>query len=119
MDTVFHLAAALGASQLDRAGFARVNVQGTAHLLSAARDQGCGRFIHFSSAGVLGHVDTGTAAEEEAACRPQDTYDRTKLEGERIALGVSAKGPEVVVVRPGWVYGPEDRRTFKLIRAVT
>jgi dihydroflavonol-4-reductase len=24
----------------------------------------------------------------------------------------------VVVVRPGWVYGPGDRRTFKLIKAV-
>jgi dihydroflavonol-4-reductase len=116
--TVFHLAAALGASQLDRKGFARVNAQGTANLLSAAGSQGSTRFVHFSSAGVLGHVEAGMTADEETPCRPQDLYDRTKLEGERIALSGAAGGPEVIVVRPGWVYGPEDRRTFKLIGAI-
>lgn len=118
VDTVFHLAAALGASQLDRQGFARVNVQGTANLLSAAREHGTARFIHFSSAGVLGHLEPEKTAEEGSVCQPQDIYDRTKLEAERLALGQSAGGPGVVVVRPGWVYGPEDRRTFKLIRAI-
>jgi dihydroflavonol-4-reductase len=118
VDTVFHLAAALGSSQLGRKGFARVNVEGTANLLSAARDQGSARFIHFSSAGVLGHVEPGTTAEEGTACRPQDIYDLTKLEGERLVLDQAAGGPGIVVVRPGWVYGPEDRRTFKLIRAI-
>ena len=118
VDTVFHLAAALGASQLDRKGFARVNVQGTANLLSAARDQGSARFILFSSAGVLGRVEAGTTADEGTPCRPQDIYDQTKLDGERLALNDAAGGPGIVVVRPGWVYGPEDRRTLKLIRAI-
>jgi dihydroflavonol-4-reductase len=119
VDTVFHLAAALGASPLDRQGFTRVNVSGTANLLAAARDHGAARVIHFSSAGVLGRVEPGKAADEATVCRPQDIYDRTKLEAERLVLeGGRKEGPDVVVVRPGWVYGPGDRRTFKLVRAI-
>jgi nucleoside-diphosphate-sugar epimerase len=118
VETVFHLAAALGASQLDRRGFAQVNVIGTANLLSAAREHGAARFVHFSSAGVLGRVAPEKTADEETACRPQNIYDRTKLEAERRVLGTAADGLKVVVVRPGWVYGPGDRRTFKLIRAI-
>jgi nucleoside-diphosphate-sugar epimerase len=118
VDTVFHLAAALGASLLGPEGFARVNVQGTAHMLDAARKAGVERFIHFSSAGVLGHVESKTAASEDFPCRPRDLYDRTKLEGERLALKEQSTGLNVVILRPGWVYGPGDRRTFKLIRAI-
>jgi dihydroflavonol-4-reductase len=118
VDVVFHLAAALGASLLGPEGFARVNAQGTENMLDAARKAGVGTFIHFSSAGVLGHVGSNAAASEDFPCRPRDLYDRTKLEGERLAFEKADAGQRVVVVRPGWVYGPEDRRTFKLIRAI-
>jgi nucleoside-diphosphate-sugar epimerase len=118
VDVVFHLAAALGASLLDKKGFARINVQGTANLLQAAQESGVRRFIHFSSSGVLGYVEPNQTADENYACRPQNPYDRTKLEAERLALKRAEKGQDIVVVRPGWVYGPEDRRTFKLIRAI-
>ncbi len=117
-DTVFHLAAALGASTLGRKGFERINVLGTVNLLQEARSAGVRRVVHFSSAGVLGRVQPGEVADENTPCRPQDVYDRTKLEGERRALEEAAAGRDVVVVRPGWVYGPEDRRTLKLIRPI-
>jgi len=118
VDVVFHLAAALGASLLGPGGFARVNAQGTGNMLDAAHKAGVGTFVHFSSAGVLGHVEKQAAATEDLPCRPLDHYDRTKLEGERLALGKADSGQRVVIVRPGWVYGPGDRRTFKLIRAI-
>ena len=118
VDVVFHLAAALGASRLGLEGFARVNAQGTENMLEAAQKAGVGTFVHFSSAGVLGHVTSDAAASEDHPCRPRDFYDRTKLEGERLALQRGESGQRVVIVRPGWVYGPGDRRTFKLIRAI-
>ncbi len=118
VDVVFHLAAALGASLLEEKGFARINVQGTANLLQAALESGVGRFIHFSSAGVVGHVEPNQTADENYPCQPQNAYDRTKLDAERLALKQAINGQDIVVVRPGWVYGPEDRRTFKLIRAI-
>lgn len=117
-DTLFHLASALGSALIPRAEFFRVNVHGTRTVLEAAAAAGVKIVIHFSSAGVLGHVRKGDIAAEDYPLRPKDVYDRSKLEGEMIALEFARQGLDVRVIRPGWVYGPEDRRTFKLVRAV-
>ena len=46
-------------------------------------------------------------------------YQRTKVEGERIAAEASAKtGVEVVIARPSGIHGPGDRRLLKLFRGV-
>ncbi len=118
VDTIYHLASALGSSVIGRAEFRRVNVQGTKSLLEAARWSGVRRVVHVSSAGVFGAVRKGEVAAESSATAPISIYDRTKLEGEKLALGFAGEGMDVVVLRPGWAYGPRDRRTFKLIRTV-
>lgn len=117
-DVLFHLAAALGSSRIDKKEFFRINAEGTENVLKAAREAEIKRIIHFSSAGVLGSVKENQAVEEDYPPSPQDIYDLSKHEGERIALCYAKEGSDVVVVRPGWVYGPDDRRTFKLIKAV-
>jgi len=117
-DVVFHLASALGASQIGSAEFSAINAGGTRAVLEAARVNGVRRIVHFSSAGVLGHVKPGDVADEGYPLDPRDAYDRSKLEGEQAALESAAAGLDVVVIRPGWVYGPGDRRTFKLVRAI-
>jgi dihydroflavonol-4-reductase len=117
-DVLFHLAAALGASRINKKEFFAINAQGTENVLKAAADAGVGRVIHFSSAGVLGSVRENKPVDETYTLAPRDVYDKTKLEGERIALRFADEGENVVVVRPGWVYGPGDSRTFKLIKAV-
>jgi len=116
-DVLFHLASALGAARLGEEEFRAINAGGTRAALSAAREAGVKRVVHFSSAGVLGHVAEARAAAEDHALDPRDAYDRTKLEGEKIALEFAGGGADVVVIRPGWVYGPGDRRTLKLFRA--
>jgi len=116
--TLFHLAAALGGSLIDPGEFERINIQGTDTVLRAAREAGVKKIVHFSSAGVLGKVPKGTVAGEDHALNPQTVYDRTKCEGERIAMRYAENGLDVCIVRPGWIYGPGDRRTFKLISAV-
>jgi nucleoside-diphosphate-sugar epimerase len=117
MDVVFHLASALGSSRIGDEEFFGINAEGTRTVLAAAKDAGVRRVVHFSSAGVLGHVKSGVA-DENLPPNPQDVYDRSKLEGEKIALAAARSGQDVAVVRPGWVYGPGDRRTLKLIRAI-
>ena len=117
-DILFHLAAALGSSRIGKREFLNINAGGTENVLETAREAGVKKIIHFSSAGILGSVKENQAVEENYPPYPQDVYDRTKLEGERIALRYAKEGCPVVVVRPGWVYGPGDRRTFKLIRAI-
>lgn len=117
-DTLFHLASALGASLINKREFTRINSQGTENILAAARKAGVKRVLHFSSAGVLGKVKKQDIADESYPLNPINIYDRSKLEGERIALDYAAAGMNVRVIRPGWVYGPGDRRTFKLIKAI-
>ncbi len=117
-DVVFHLAAAVGSIVTDPRAFREVNVGGTEAVLAAARKAGARRVVHFSSAGVLGAVKSGDVADEDYPPAPHTLYDRTKFEAEQAARHAAEAGRDVVIIRPGWVYGPGDRRTFKLIRAV-
>lgn len=117
-EIVFHMAAALGGSLIKKSEFFRINVQGTQALFEAAKSAGVKRVIHFSSAGVLGAVKKNEIADETYTRRPLTAYDKSKQQGEDIALDFANQGLQVVVIRPGWVYGPGDRRTFKLIKAI-
>ena len=117
-EVLFHLASALGASKIRRQEFYAVNAEGTRTVLEAARETGVRKVVHFSSAGALGHVLQGEIAAEDYPPDPRDLYDESKLAGEQFALDFARRGMDIVVIRPGWVYGPEDRRTLKLIRAI-
>jgi nucleoside-diphosphate-sugar epimerase len=118
VDVLFHLAAALGGSLIDKNEFFRINASGTQNVLEAAFNAGVKKVLHFSSAGVLGSVKNNEAADEGYPTGPISAYDQSKLAGEKIALNHAKEGKPVVVIRPGWVYGHGDRRTFKLIRAI-
>ncbi|MGB8953169.1 MAG: NAD-dependent epimerase/dehydratase family protein [Candidatus Aminicenantales bacterium] len=117
-DILFHLASALGSSLISHKEFLAINAQGTQNVLQAAGRAGVQRIVHFSSAGVLGAVRDSEAADENYLLNPQNIYDTSKLEGEKIARTMANQGLDVVIIRPGWAYGPRDRRTFKLIKAV-
>ncbi len=118
VDILFHCAAALGASVLPESDFFRINAGGTQNVLRAAKDARVPKILHFSSAGVLGSVKRDEVADEDYPLNPQNSYDRSKLEGEKIARRFADDGMDIVIIRPGWVYGPGDRRTFKLIEAI-
>ncbi|MDH7512816.1 MAG: NAD-dependent epimerase/dehydratase family protein [Clostridiales bacterium] len=118
IDVVFHLASALGSTAISKDEFFRINTLGTEVVLEAARARPVSRIIHLSSAGVLGAVRPGDIADESYPPKPASVYDRTKLEAEKTALWAAGQGMDIVIVRPGWAYGPRDRRTFKLIKTV-
>lgn len=117
-DVLFHLAAALGATQIKSREFFQINAQGVTNVLKAAGKAGVKRVVHFGSAGVLGSVKENKAVGEDYPAQPIEIYDKSKLAGEDAALRYAKEGMDVVVVRPGWAYGPGDHRTFKLIKAV-
>jgi len=118
VDVLFHLAAALGGSLIHKNEFFRINAAGTQNVLDTAFNAGVKKAVHFSSAGVLGAVKNNNVADEVYPANPISAYDQSKFEGEKIALNHAKEGKPVFVIRPGWVYGPGDRRTFKLIRAI-
>lgn len=93
--------------------FWQTNVGGTDAVLRAALQEGVRRVALVSTVAVVGHTETGRVVDESHACRPQDGYQRTKLEAEQLALAFWRNcGLDVVVVRPGALYGPWGRYAF-------
>jgi nucleoside-diphosphate-sugar epimerase len=119
VDIVYHLASAHLDVSLSDEHYRRVNVGATLSLLDAAQQASVKRFVHCSSVGVIGDVKH-PPADETTECHPVNIYERTKLEGERVALDFARRtGFPVVVVRPAWVYGPRCPRTAKLFRTIS
>jgi nucleoside-diphosphate-sugar epimerase len=119
IDVVYHLASAHLDVSLSDEHYHRVNVGATLSLLEAAQQAAVKRFVHCSSVGVIGDVEH-PPADETTECHPVNIYERTKLEGERVALDFARRtGFPVVVVRPAWVYGPRCPRTAKLFRTIS
>jgi nucleoside-diphosphate-sugar epimerase len=112
LDVVHHLAASLAPPW--RLMF-EANVTGTEHLLAALAAAGWrGRLVHVSSFAVYGlnQLPAGALVDEATPLEPEpgrrDDYAWTKLLQERLVRRFAAAHGEVelVVVRPGAVYGP-------------
>jgi dihydroflavonol-4-reductase len=88
----------------------KINVLGTIELLEAADKHGVKKAIHVSSGGVIGESD-GTANEDTAASglALENLYFRSKVETEKaIANFLKTHTMPVVMILPGWMYGPGD-----------
>jgi 2-alkyl-3-oxoalkanoate reductase len=103
-DAIVHLAA-LVAPKARWERFVEVNVDGTAHVVSAAA--ACGRLVHVSTPSVAfdDHAAMGTGPEEPRYSG-RDGYARSKAIAERMVLRTS--GVPTVVLRPHLVWGPGD-----------
>jgi nucleoside-diphosphate-sugar epimerase len=107
VDRVFHTAGLVG-DWLDRRQAMNVNVEGTRRLLAAAVEAGVTRVVHVSSLSVLG-TKHHHGTDEAGPYLYGDAYTDTKIDSEQVALEFAAGGRiEVVVIRPGFVYGPGD-----------
>jgi UDP-glucose 4-epimerase len=80
-------------------------VEGTAHLLAAARAAGVRRFVHLSSVAVYGAAE-GAVGEATPRAPADAGYGLWKAEAE--ALVEAERAMEVVILRPALVYGPGD-----------
>lgn len=118
VDTVFHLAAAHLSIRAPASVYTDVNVEALRGLVSRSREEGVRRFVHCSTVGVYGALES-LPADESTECRPEYAYEKTKLEGERVLLEAHRRwGFPVTVLRPAWVYGPGCPRTEKLFRSI-
>jgi len=117
-DAVVHVAAVYRTAGHPDAYYRDVNVGGTERLLEASARARVARFVHTSTVGVHGDV-RHPPADESAPFAPGDAYQATKAEAEVLALRFhAAHGLPVVVVRPGAIHGPGERRLLKLFRAI-
>ncbi len=113
-DVVFHTAAFFrdnykGGQHWDE--LKRVNVDGTAALISAAYKSGVRRFVQTSSIAVL-NGPPGSLIDETCERHPDDAddYYRSKILADReVHAFLSAHGDmHAVFVLPGWMWGPGD-----------
>ncbi|MBN2490569.1 MAG: NAD-dependent epimerase/dehydratase family protein [Planctomycetes bacterium] len=115
---VFHLASAHLEVRARERHYRRTNVDGTRTVVEAAAAAGAARVVHVSTVGVYGR-HAGEIVAEDSPTAPTIAYERTKLEGERAARETAAaRGIELVIARPSWVYGPGCRRTGKIFAAI-
>jgi nucleoside-diphosphate-sugar epimerase len=110
VDLVFHCAAKVG----DRGPieeYRAVNVEALRVLLDAVKGRPLRRFVHLSSLGVYeARHHHGTDESEPLPAQHIDGYTQTKVESEHLALRYQREhGVPVVVLRPGFIYGPRDR----------
>src|SRR5262249_10159582 len=109
-DVVVHCAAKVG-DWGPVEDYRAVNVEGLRGVLDACTGQPLERFVHMSSLGVYAaRHHHGTDESEPLPAHHADGYTQTKVEAEQLALGYHHRfGVPVVVLRPGFVYGPRDR----------
>lgn len=114
VEIVYNIAALYREAGLPAEAYRAVNADGIVNVVEAAAAAGARRVVHCSTVGVHGDVEH-PPANEDAPLRPGDVYQETKLLGETLAREAAARvGTELVIARPTGIYGPGDRRLFKL-----
>lgn len=121
VDAIAHLAAARLDWGLSDEEYMRDNFAATERLITAGREAGVKRWIHFSTVGVLGPSDT--PLDDSAPRAPEGSYGVSKAKAEALFDDLSESNPEaeVIVLRPSAVYGPGNpgnTNVFRLIDAI-
>jgi nucleoside-diphosphate-sugar epimerase len=101
--------------------YRQVNVEGLRALLEACKGHALSRFVHMSSLGVYpARHHHGTDESAPLPLRQADGYTQSKVEAEQLAITYFKDyGVPVVVLRPGFVYGPRDRNVLpKLVEGL-
>ncbi len=118
VDTVYHCAAAFRDEGIPIKVFEEVNVSGSVHLVQAAKSAGVRRFLHVSTVGVHGEIES-IPANEDAPLKPEDHYQSSKLRSEQaVGAELSRINLPGVIIRPVGIYGPGDTRFLKLFQKV-
>ena len=111
-DAVIHLAARAGVrpSIQDPELYIATNINGTFHLLEAARQYGVNRFVFASSSSVYGASPVTPFREDQVLTQTLSPYASTKLAGEQLCSCYSYLYKiRVVCLRFFTAYGPRQR----------
>jgi UDP-glucose 4-epimerase len=93
------------AGQHDRPAFLASNAEATANVVQAAIAAGVAHVVLVSSVAVYG----GSAADEDAPCRPEGPYAESKYLAERRAIELAERhGLRLTILRLATIYGEQD-----------
>lgn len=100
----------------------RVNVDGTKRMLAAAKEAGVKRFVHIGTEAALFHGQDMCDVDETypLALASPYPYSRTKAWAEKAVREANdaASGFETIVIRPRFVWGPEDETILPAVKAM-
>lgn len=117
-DVVYNIGALYRTAGLKPSVYRAVNADAVPMIIDCAKSAGVRRVVHCSTVGVHGDVEH-PPANEDAPLKPGDIYQETKVLGEQLGRAAAARtGVELVIARPSGIYGPGDRRLFKLFGGV-
>ena len=105
VDAVFHVAGLAADWVPDATRFHAVNVEGTRHVLQAARAAGVPRVVVTSSVMAIGPTDGDVADELTTPGPPLMPYTAAKAEARALCHAERHDGLEVTVTLPGAIFG--------------
>ena len=107
-DVIINCAVAKVTNQQDKGTVTKVYVDGIRNLLEAADKSRVSKFIHISTAAVLGFGHRANTADESSPFKSRLTrnfYEKGKISQEKIVMEYANSIP-IVVLRPTLIYGP-------------
>jgi dihydroflavonol-4-reductase len=111
-DEVYHTAAEVNFSTLNKDHIYKINVEGTANMVNAALELKVKKFCHVSSVATLGKPYPGSELNENdwKEINKKSVYAITKFQAEREVWRGIAEGLNAVIVNPVVILGPGDWR---------
>ncbi len=113
-DWVYHLAAAFRKVNLPKKVYWDTNVTAMRNMLDIAMRNNVAKVVYCSTQGVHGNIDN-PPGDEDSPIQPEDYYQLTKYEGERVAQTFIEKGMDITTLRPTAIYGPGDPGRFLMM----
>lgn len=113
IEVVYNCAGYISILRSEGARLVSVNVDGVRNVVSACRQAGVRRLVHFSSIHSLQQepldqpLDERKALVDDRRCPP---YDLSKAAGERVIKQAVAEGLDAVIINPTGIIGPHDYR---------
>ncbi len=116
-DVCIHLIGQMGKYGVADEIYEKINVELTRWLLQICEEEGIGQFIFCSTPGVQGFGHR--LAREEEPYAPRNLYEITKVHAEQCVMDF-CKGKKIAytIIRPDFVYGPEDTRRVKMYKNI-
>jgi len=111
IDAVIHLA---GIVENENPSLWKINVDGTTNVVNAAVKSKVKKLLFMSSTGVYG-VTKGKV-NEKTPVAPENDYEKSKVEGEKIILQAKDK-LAVLIIRSAIVFGPNEywKKMFSML----
>ena len=108
---VYHCAAIMSFHPADRHRLRKINVEGTAHIVTLALENGA-RLLHVSSVAALGKSKSGAAVTENDLWEynnGKSGYSIAKYEAEQEVWRGIAEGLDAIIVNPALIIGANAR----------